>query len=174
MDKLNKNNQAGFTIVEVIVATFVFSIISLAIISIFSQILKIERRVFAVQEMQENSLFVLELMAREIRVSKIESQESLDCSRTSLIVNHPVNGIVSYSLNGGVVRRTASGVTTDLTAGNLNFTRLNFCVKGSAPSDNKQVRVAILTSVQNIGGQETFKFDLETTITSRDLLTELE
>ena len=166
------NTEKGFTLVELMVASLVFSIIVLSISGLFVQTLAQERRAFEAQKIQENGLFILELMSREIRVSQIQNQESTDCSATSLTIIHPVNGTVTYTLNAGVLQRTAGGVTTDLSSSDVTFSRLNFCVLGSGVADKQQARVTILASIQNKTGKEILTFNLETGVSSRDESTE--
>ncbi|HVZ11085.1 MAG TPA: prepilin-type N-terminal cleavage/methylation domain-containing protein [Candidatus Paceibacterota bacterium] len=171
--KTSNASQSGFTLVEVMVATFVFSIIVLATSGLFTQILNNERRAFAAQKIQENGLYVLELLTREIRVSSIVNQDSTDCSATSLTISHPLNGTVTYSLSNGVLRRTADGVATDLTSSDVQLSRLNFCVLGSGASDNATPRVTIIGTMQNRTGKDIVTFNLETTVSSRDIGSEL-
>lgn len=170
---LSTKSGAGFTIIEVLVATFLFSIITIEVSAIFVQVVNLERRGFAIQKIQENALFALELMAREIRVSQITTVDN-NCTASSLDIVHPVNGNVSYVLNNGVIQRIADGVTTNLTSSDVVFVRLNFCVKGAPSNDNQTPRVAILTSIQNKTGKEIFQFDLQTTVSSRDVRSEFQ
>ena len=165
--------ESGFTLVEVLITSFVFSIIVLAIGGLFVQVIGNERRAFAAQKIQDNGLFIMELMAREIRVSQITNQDSLNCSLTTLSILHPVNGTVTYSANNGGLQRTANGTTTDLSTSDIIFSRLNFCVMGSSATDNEQARVGILASIQNKTGKEILTFNLETTVSSRDVELEL-
>ncbi|MEK9158293.1 MAG: prepilin-type N-terminal cleavage/methylation domain-containing protein [Patescibacteria group bacterium] len=169
----HSSSTAGFTIVEVLVTTFVFSVIATVTAGLFIQVLAVERRAFAAQKIQENGLFINELMSREIRVSQIQDQESPSCSLTSLTIIHPVNGAVTYSLANGVLQRTADGVTTDLSSSSVAFSRLNFCVIGSGPADLQQSRVTIVASIQNKTGREILTTNLETTVSSRDVDTEI-
>ncbi len=164
--------QAGFTIVEVLVSAFVFSIIAVTVSGLFIQILSVQRRAFASQKIQENGLYIMELMSREIRVSQIENQDSSACALTSLTIEHPENGIVVYSLASDALRRTAGGVTTNLSASSVSFTRLNFCVMGSGPTDDQQARVTIIATIKNKTGREVLTANLETTVSSRDVQTE--
>ncbi len=166
------NNQKGFTIIEVLISAFVFSIIAIVVTGLFIQILKLQRRSFASQKVQENGLFVMELMSREIRVSQIANQESEDCTATSLTIEHPVNGTVTYSLSGDVLKRTSGGIVTDLSSTDVSFQRLNFCVMGSGTSDDEQARVAIIASIKNKTGKEIINTNLETAVSSRDVQTE--
>ena len=169
---LQFSSSAGFTIVEVLVTSFIFSIIALTVSGLFIQTLAVQRRTFASQKIQENGLYIMELMSREIRVSKIQDQDSTDCSATSLTIIHPINGAVTYSLSAGVLQRTAGGVTTDLSSADVTFSRLNFCIDGSGQTDGKQARVAILASIQNRTGREILTTALQTTVSSRNVETE--
>ena len=168
----NLNSQKGFTIVEVLVSAFVFSIIAITVSGLFVQVLALERRAFASQKIQENGLFIMEFMSREIRVSQIQNQDSPNCTATSLTIIHPVNGTVTYLLNNNILQRIAGGFTTELSSSAVAFSRLNFCIMGSGPTDQQQARVAILTSIQNKTGREILTANLETTVTSRDVQTE--
>lgn len=172
------SKQSGFTLIEMLVASFVFSIVALTISGLFVQVLSHERRAFVAQKIQENGLFILELMAREIRVSQIintdqnPTGDSPNCTLTSLTIRHPVNGTVTYALSNGVLQRTAGGITTDLSTTDIAFSRLNFCLMGSGPIDKQQARVAILAAIQNKTGKQILTFNLETTVSSRDVLLE--
>lgn len=170
---------SGFTIIETITAIFVFSIMAIEIGGIFVQVLNLERRGFATQKIQENALYVLESMAREIRVSKISDQDN-SCTSSTLSIQHPVNGNIRYWLSNGTVERTAPdggpagpNVDTAISSAETNFTRLNFCVYGSSATDKKPTRVAIIAAIQNRTGKEIIQFDLETAVVSRDISNDL-
>lgn len=176
------SKQKGFTLIELMISIFVFSIIALVVGGLFVQILGLERRSFAAQNIQENGLYAMELMSREIRVSQVQSfdqtpaGDSTDCSLTSLTIRHPVNGIVTYKLDAlrGVLTRTTSEGTADLTSTDVTFSRLNFCLLGSSPNDQKQVRVGIIMSLQSGAGNNLQTANLETTVSSRDVQTEFQ
>lgn len=176
LKKINEFEK-GFTIVEVLIASFVFSIIAIGISSIFIGILTNERRAFAAQKIEENEMFVLEMMARDIRVSKILDQNDLNCGLTTLTINHPDKGIIIYSLNAGVVQKTEGGIPeggipVDISSTDVNFTRMNFCVRGSGATDLQQTVVTIISSVQNRTGKEKLTFNVQTAVSSRSVETE--
>lgn len=166
--KIKKNNQRGFSIIEVLVATFVFSIILVIVSTNFVDIMKLQRRGFSAQVIQEEVLFAVESMAREIRVSQIQSPDDINCSLTSLTMLHPVSGSITYSINNGVLSKTADGTTYSVTSTKINLARFNFCIRGSGV-DGEQPRVTIIASVQTANNQEGLKIDLQTTISSRDM-----
>lgn len=170
--KPQNSNEQGFTIVEVLVASFIFSIIAIGISSIFIGILQNERRAFAAQKIEENAMFVLEMLARDIRVSKIQDQEDPNCGLLVLTITHPVKGNIIYAVSSGVVQKTEGGITVDISSSEINFTRMNFCVRGSGTNDQKQTVVTIIASIQNRTGKETIKFDIQTAVSSRSVETE--
>lgn len=171
----NYPNKNGFTLVEVLVTSFIFSIIAISVSSIFIQIINLERRGLSVQKIQDNALLVLEEMTRDIRVSRIFFQESQDCSAVDITLTHPIKGIVIYRVTNGTVQRVVNSESSiDVSASNVNFTRMNFCIIGSMDADNQSPRVTIITSVQNRTGKEILQINLQTTITSRDVFSEFQ
>ncbi len=164
------NNNRGFTIVEVIASVFIFSVIVSATGGIFVRSLSIERRNFAAQKIQENSLRVFEMMAREIRVSRITGTDSA-CLAPSISLIRPGVGTIDYTLNaaGQILRNENNAGATAITSADVNFKKLIFCINGSANNDSQPTRITILTQVENVGGIETYQFNLQTTVTSRDL-----
>ena len=165
-----KKKEAGFTLVEVLVTSLIFSIIALSVNAIFVQIINLQRRGFAIQKIQDNSLLVLEELSRDIRVSRISDQESSSCTATTITLTHPMKGTVIYRTNGGIVQRSVGGGSyEDVSSSNVNFTRMNFCILGSLTNDNQSPRVSIVTSVQNRTGKDILQINIQTTTTSRNV-----
>ena len=170
-----KKSQAGFTIVEVLVTSLIFSIIALSVNAIFVQIINLQRRGFAIQKIQDNSILALEEMSRDIRVSRISDQESSGCTATTITLTHPTKGAVIYRTNGGIVQRSVGGGSyEDVSGSNVNFTRMNFCILGSLANDNQSPRVSIVTSVQNRTGKDILQINIQTTTTSRNVADEFQ
>lgn len=169
----NYTNENGFTVVEVLVTSLIFSIIAMSISAIFIQIINLERRAFAVQKIQDNALLVLEELSRDMRVSRISDQDSPNCTATSITLSHPTKGTIIYQAIGGIVQRSINGASyVDVSSSNVNFTRMNFCILGSLINDNQSPRVSIVSSVQNRTGIEVLQINLQTTTTSRSVIDE--
>lgn len=168
-----KISEKGFSILEMLVTTLIFSVIAISVSAVFINIVNLQRRAFAIQKIQENSLFVLEEMSRDIRVSRIANQESPSCTLGTLSMTHPVKGPVSYRVTNGVIEKSEYGGSYfAISSITVNFTRLSFCVKGSGINDDQTPRVAILTSVQNRTGKEVLQINLQTSVSSRDVADE--
>ena len=169
-------NQAGFTMIELLAAVFLFSVMAIITASIFIRALEIERKSFAAQVVQENALAVFELMSKEIRVSDIAGPDS-NCSVNNLsmtVYDNSGNGIpTTYQLNStlGVVERVYGGVTYYVSSQDVIFTSLKFCILNSG-IDNESVRVTVLAAISDRASQlSTIK--IHTTTTSRNVADEL-
>ncbi len=169
-------SSMGFSIIEALTAIFIFSLIAIVATVIMVEAMRIERRALAAQVVQENALAVFELMAKEIRVSRVADQES-NCSisiqtpRTSLTVEHPLNGNIIFQRGSdGRVERIIGGTRYIISSEDVLFNSLGFCVLGSiSPSDDKSPRVTIIASISNRSGSEFLTVNLQTTVTSRDV-----
>jgi len=73
----------GFTLIELMVSVFMFSILMIVVESAFVSSLDMQRRAFSIQQSEENANFMLESMAKEIRVSKVSGPDS-DCQISRL------------------------------------------------------------------------------------------
>lgn len=157
--------------VELLVASLIFSFILIIVNSNFVDILDLQRRGFAAQLIQEETLYMLEAMSREIRVSQITSPNQ--CGITSLSINHPIHGPIQYSTNTGIVNKTVGGQTVPMTSSKLNFSNMTFCVTG-AGLDDQQPRIMIKASIRVVGGSgpTDLVFDIQTTVSSRDVTEE--
>lgn len=67
-----KNNQSGFTLVEVIVATAIFITVVVAMLGLFDYTLKVNRRVQALREVAQGTRTFVEALTREIRNGRID------------------------------------------------------------------------------------------------------
>jgi len=64
--------QSGFTLIEVVVALGIFSIATTYAIGIFVQSNQVQRRTANVQRVLSDARYVLEVMAREVRMGEID------------------------------------------------------------------------------------------------------
>ncbi len=73
--KLKNKKERGVGLVEMLVAMVVFGLIMITLGNVVFSVVKAQRRTFAYQNTQETSRFLLEMMAKEIRTSIINTSE---------------------------------------------------------------------------------------------------
>lgn len=66
-----KKNNSGFTLVEMLVSTSIFVIITLASLSIYSQTVKISKKSIALTKVQTEAQFIMQVLAKKIRTSYV-------------------------------------------------------------------------------------------------------
>jgi len=99
-------NKKGFTLIELIVAIGVFSLIVLAMVTISFSVIQSQRKAFALQVTQEASRYILESMGKEVRTSKINSPDSPTIQVTVLdITNARGENVVYQFMNNRVYRQ---------------------------------------------------------------------
>lgn len=165
------NPQDGFTLTEILVVALIFSLIVIIFSSTFISSSRLQKRAFNIQQVEENASYILESMAKEIRVSKVSGPDT-NCPSSpagSLVIDHPVNGHIIYSLSSSAVHRNVNGQDTTISSDNVEFTRLQFCILGTAIRDGKQPRVIILASVRSKNALQRASMDIQTMVSQRFL-----
>ncbi|MFH0906651.1 MAG: prepilin-type N-terminal cleavage/methylation domain-containing protein [bacterium] len=92
----------GFTLIEMLVAMAVFSIVILTMTSVSFSAIRMQRNAFAMQESQEAGRYILEMISKEIRMSIVISGSG---ARDSLnIINSSGENIV-YEFDNGTITK---------------------------------------------------------------------
>ena len=165
------NANSGFTLIETTLVVLLFSTIMILMGSVFVSSLDLQRRAFNLQQAVENAGFILESMAKESRVGGIDFP-SANCPASpssTMLVIHPVNGRVIYSLSGGAIHRNVNGVDSIISSNNVEFTSLRFCVSGLVVDDQQQPRVTITASLKSVQTKQQASIDIQTTLSTRVL-----
>ena len=90
---------------ELIVSLALFSIVIVVVLGLFSMGITAQRKVLALQDVQDNARFMLEFMAKEIRMSIINGGDS-----SVLNITLPNGERIQYIfVNGDIERRTIVG-----------------------------------------------------------------
>lgn len=157
----------GLTLIELVVAVAVFSLVALSALGVFALGLKKQRQGLTTQIVQENIHYVLEMMAKEIRMSHIKgttTQNSLDIEAVK------PEGIeaISYTLsNGRIMRRDDQGNDRPITSSEINVSNLKFYVNGIIDPPSL---ITITMTLEGKGAkpEEKVKMNLQTTLSTRD------
>ncbi len=165
--------KRGFTLVELIVAVFIFTVLITVAGGSFVSGLSLQRRALNLKEVEENGRFILELMARELRVANPITTPNTACPEfgSSFIeFNHPVNGNIRYDLVSSQIQRRVDGVDSIISNPDIEVTDLAFCIDGNSLADNEQPRVTVILRLKAGGlAREAAALDLQTTVSQRVL-----
>ncbi|MFA5828876.1 MAG: prepilin-type N-terminal cleavage/methylation domain-containing protein [Candidatus Gracilibacteria bacterium] len=67
--------KKGFTLVEVLLASFIFTIVGLIAVTIFVNVLRIQKRISLENSLYEDARFMMERISREIRANAVDYEE---------------------------------------------------------------------------------------------------
>lgn len=182
----SRSSSTGYTLIELIVATGLFSLIMLLASGAYLMMIGLQRQAQGIATGIDNLSFAIETMARDIRTGSAYSCGiSLglgDCavSGGSSFTFTPSGGGAGTGVTYGLATQPAPngaihGITKDgamLTDPSVDITSLTFYVSGTSKSDNAQPHVTITISGKVFYGQgksETFHIETGATMRGSDL-----
>ncbi len=160
------NKEFGLTLIELIVAIGIFGLVVTMAIGILVIALVSQRRIIALRNIEDNSRFTIESMAREIRTGK-----NFSSGVGSLSFTNAKGEAVIYRLNGGIVEKSSDGGVnySAVTGSEANVNYLNFYLMGQAAGDSLQPRVTITMGATSQVGNQSANLKVQTTISGRFL-----
>ncbi|MFH1667873.1 MAG: type II secretion system protein [Candidatus Komeilibacteria bacterium] len=75
---INSSKSKGFTLIEMVVALAIFSLVISVLGSVSVSLIKVQRKAFVLQNTQEAARYILESISKEIRTSRINSEADSD------------------------------------------------------------------------------------------------
>lgn len=189
----NNQKRKGFTLVETLVSLFIFSIISILLINFFVSVLDIQKRILKNQELLNQSSYVLEYMAKAIRMA--EKDLTGDCIGLSYAEqNYIVSGsslifltydpkdssykCLQFLLSSGVIEERRSpdryssnlGAAQSITSSSVSVDNLWFDVKGDLEGDEVQPKTTIVIKMTSLPSKiNSPNIIVQTTISQRQL-----
>ena len=158
--------QKGVTLIELIVASGIFILIIFVIFGIFINVLKSQIKNLAFQEIQNNGRYILEMMVKEIRMSKVITDlgehDSLE------IIRNSDNKEVIYSLNNFQLFRELEDEQLPISSEEVKVNHLKFYVSSLLPLyvDTYYHRITIVMELESQRDPES-KINLQTTVSPR-------
>ena len=159
-------NNKGFTLMELLVSIFVFALVVAAASNLFSAAAQAQRRSIENQKVLDSARYVLETIAKAVRMSIIQSSDGTFL--TSLQINHATKGVVTYALSGGQVTENSTAISSS----NVTVDNLYFTVKGVGTTDSLQPRVTIILKIRStdaIAPMYRASANFQTTVSQRNL-----
>lgn len=159
-------SREGLTLIELLVAMAIFIVVISVVINLFTISLRGQRKVVASQNLQDNAKYLLGFMAKEIRMSQINSVAS-----TTLGITRSDGEDITYFFDGTNIQRTVVGDPSS--SGPINSDEVlitgSFYGLGIGKGDNQQARVTIVIKIETIGTkpEEKAEINLQTTLCQR-------
>ncbi|MBD3282227.1 MAG: prepilin-type N-terminal cleavage/methylation domain-containing protein [Candidatus Portnoybacteria bacterium] len=161
-------NKKGFTLIELIVAMAVFVIAISVVLSLFMMGLRAQRKAIALQDVQDNARFLLGFIAKELRMSEINSVSS-----NTLNITRSDGREVEYVFVDGDLERSLPSDPSS--SGVINSDQVNiegfFYGIGVGGGDGQQPRITIVLNISSTGGriEEQAQIEIQTTLSPRNL-----
>ncbi len=159
-----KKTKEGFTLIEMIVAIAIFSVVMISVAGVLLSSFKAQRKSFALQNAQSNARYLMEYMVREIRMSKINTGEG---ETDTLNITNSKGETIDYKFD----LPGAFGRPAELLRGGVLLIPENIDIIGKfyVKSDDAQPRVTIVMKVKSKGGkpEEQAEINLQNTVSSR-------
>jgi prepilin-type N-terminal cleavage/methylation domain-containing protein len=185
-DEIIKDNK-GVTLLELIVAVAIFSVIMLSATSIFNLVVQSQANAIAAQNMQENMRYVLEVFSKEIRTARKANNDcdaevgetavnkvyNTNAAKDILFFKNKDDECVKYYIPSGEdrIKVYRGGVIDDyITPNEISISNLKFEVTDDAVGEfhTTQPKVTIIMYIEAKGKEiNKHKTRLQTTISSR-------
>jgi len=165
------NGDRSFTIIEMLVAVAIFTLVMGMATGIFVSALRVQRQSLASQQLLDQTSYLMEYMSRAIRMAKKDM--SGVCTGTLKsnygfagqclkFVNYK-DGCQQFCLDG---ERLKDQDGNYLTSPSLKVKDFNVNLSGETQTDDFQPKVTVFL---NIEGKERSKIKIQTTISQRNL-----
>lgn len=160
------NKESGLTLIELIVAIGIFGLVITMVIGIFVIALVSQRRIISLRNIEDNTRFALESMAREIRTGR-----NFGGSVNSLSFTNAKSESTVYRLNDKAIEKSSDGGTSYsvVTGQEVTVDYLNFYLLGQTPGDGLEPRVTITIGITSQVGNQISNTKIQNTVSQRSL-----
>ena len=168
---LNVKMNKGFTLVEMLVAILIFSIIIGAATGVFASAIKLQRYSLAHQQLLDQTSYAMEYMSRAIRMAQ---KDDGSCFGTSNYNTSSGIGFKAYDgqcwkffLENGQLKISKNDTPYELTSENFNVNSFDVTVSGD--ESDKQPKVTIFMEIEGQGAAPQPKLKIQTTVSQSNL-----
>lgn len=170
------NSILGLTLIEILVSITIFSTVIGIITNITLDMIRAEAITASNQVALDNGRFILQRIARALRVSVIKTSDvdnSID--PTTIELKHPRRGTVKYFFDSGRIVEQIGGLASTnsfLDSSSVTVETFKFDIKGADNgSDDRQPQVTIIMKLKppKAKNQELPSINIQTTLSQRCL-----
>lgn len=170
------NNKYGFSLIEMLVAVALFTIVMLIGAGSLLSLVDANRKAQALNSVINNLNFALESMSRNLRVGTNYNCDGIvDCpsggTSLSFTSSEGENMVYRYDSSAKLIERSKDGGTyITITAPEVTIDEFAFVVEGASPTDNLQPKIIIkIRGTAGVKKKVKTNFNLQTTVSQRIL-----
>ncbi len=184
LNKKYRKNSAGFSLIEMLIVSAIFSIVIVAAFGVFTSAIKEQRYSLTYQQMLDQSSYAIDYMSKLIRMAKRDNVGDCVATGTNFDGNEPsprpnikfkdykdeCREFSLFPTDGG--QRVCQNNDCDgspLTSEKFKVTVLKFVVQGDGGDDGLQPKVTILLEMEGSGSAPQPKIRIQTTVSQRNL-----
>jgi len=182
-----KIKKGGFTLIEMLAAVMMFSLIIGAISGVFISSFRSQKSALSSQRLLDQTSYALEYMSRALRMATKQTADIPACLSQSGLNYENIPGVSGlkfinhledddcqeFFLENKQLKQKKNNLTetVELTSSKLEITSLNFLLQGESQDDDLQPRVTIFLAVKGKGQkpEEQPELKIQTTISQRNL-----
>ncbi len=170
----NYKKEKGFTLIEMLIAVSLFSVVLIVSLGSIMTIVDVNKKSQTLTTVMNDLSFALENMTRSIKTGKIQGLDIAGGGKwlkldviPQATEKDPAPDPVTYELINGAITANLVPITSD----QITIETLRFHVFYG--NDNRQPRVLMLVSGSaSIGKSISSDFTIQTTVSQRDLVTD--
>lgn len=166
--------QKGVTLLELIVALSLFSLIALSATQIFNTVVKAQRQIIYSQNMQKDMRFIMEVMTKEIRMAQVDQDGTcVDANKVYYTDGDRLDFLnvdgdcVRYYEDEGRLMLRRNGDTEAVTSEEVEIESLEFMQYGEVPLEQPRIVINMDIAIGGKAGMPQQKLDFQTSISTR-------
>lgn len=158
-----KNLNAGFTLIELIVALGLFAVVMTISVGAFLNISDIQKKSESLRNVSDNMSFTIEMMTRDIREGRDYICSPSPCSVFSF--TDVDDKSVTYELVESHIKRNDSRITSK----DVNVSSLIFTVKGTGSNDGQPFVTIYVGGVTDSKEKLKSRLNLQASVSQRKI-----
>lgn len=179
--RLSRANRRGVTLMELLISVFIFSLVMITVVALFTRFVTFQKRSQAVQRNMEDARFAMELMAKTLRTSSVLSPAGN--SNSIDLYDYSQQKCIKYSFSSSKINSQSASEDDKADCGTAAFSSVTPMVGNSinnmtfsavpstlSPSVVGQVTISMVICSNNsaCSGTENDRAALQTTVSLRD------
>lgn len=176
--KKNKKRSSGFTLLEILVAISLFSVVVLTILAIFSKMTQTQYEIADMQTVQNNARYLMETLSREARMARVDDGTCADSGKVFKITNDVIlefknskGQCVKYEFKPAdkkIYKTMAGGSEISLVSSDTEVSYAKFYSRDNIASGGDQPFVTFFANLKNVNYDDASKeLRIQTSLSAR-------